>query len=96
LNITCITANHLLNAMTSLHVILSENCQRWLMSSKKYLLFGDTHCWMYSTEWQQRGLLNAYMLVWLQQKIQATDVDKLISAELPDPHTYPLLLSKSI
>jgi len=51
----------------------------------KYLLFGDTHCWMYSIEWQQRGLPHAHMLVWLQQKVQATDTDKVISAELPDP-----------
>jgi hypothetical protein len=31
------------------------------------------------------------MLVWLQQKIQATDIHKVISAELPDPNTDPLL-----
>jgi len=40
---------------------------------------------MYSIEWQQRGLPHAHMLVWLQQKVQATDTDKVISAELPDP-----------
>jgi hypothetical protein len=57
----------------------------------KYVLFGDTLCWMYSIEWQKRGLPHAHMLVWLQQKIQATDVDKVMSAELPDPHTDPLL-----
>ena len=57
----------------------------------KYLLFGDTHCWMYSIEWQQRGLPDAHMLVWLQQKIQATDIDKIISPELPDPHIDALL-----
>jgi len=57
----------------------------------KYLLFGDTHCWMYSIEWQKRGLPHAHMLVWLQQKIQATDIDKVISAELPDTHIDPLL-----
>jgi hypothetical protein len=57
----------------------------------KYLLFGDTHCCMYSIEWQKRGLPHAHMLVWLQQKIQATDIDKVITAELPDPHTDPLL-----
>jgi hypothetical protein len=32
------------------------------------------------------------MLVGLQQKIQAIDIDKVISAELPDPHIDPLLL----
>ena len=57
----------------------------------KNLLFGDTHYWMYSIEWQNRGLPHAHMLVWLQQKIQATDIDKFISAELPDPHIDPLL-----
>jgi hypothetical protein len=57
----------------------------------KYLLFGDTHCWMYSIAWQKRGLPHAHILVCLQQKIQATDTDKVISAELPDPHTDTLL-----
>jgi hypothetical protein len=46
---------------------------------------------MYSIEWQKHGFPHAHMLVWLQQKIQATDVDKVISAELPDPHIDPLL-----
>jgi hypothetical protein len=31
------------------------------------------------------------MLVSLQQKIQATDIDKFISAKIPDPNTDPLL-----
>jgi hypothetical protein len=31
------------------------------------------------------------MFVWLHQKIQATDIDKVISAELPDPHIDHLL-----
>jgi hypothetical protein len=31
------------------------------------------------------------MLIWLKQKIQSTDTDKVISAELPDPQIDPLL-----
>ncbi|GFQ97796.1 helitron_like_N domain-containing protein [Trichonephila clavata] len=40
-------------------------------------LFSQTRCWIYSIEWQKRGLPHAYILIWLGVKI--------ISAEIPDP-----------
>ena len=58
----------------------------------KSSIFGDTQCWMYSIEWQKRGLPHAHILIWLKEKIRSTDIDKIISAELPNPEEDPLLL----
>ncbi|XP_073513990.1 uncharacterized protein [Phyllobates terribilis] len=55
-------------------------------------IYGETQCWMYSVEWQKRGLPYAHILIWLKQKIQPTEIDNIISAELPDPQIDPLLL----
>ena len=55
-------------------------------------VFGPTRCWMYSIEWQKRGLPHAHILVWLKDKIRPDQIDSIISAELPDPHQDPNLL----
>ncbi|XP_050340140.1 uncharacterized protein LOC126766383 [Bactrocera neohumeralis] len=57
----------------------------------KLHVFGSTRCWMYSVEWQKRGLPHAFILIWLVDKIRAENVDSLISAEIPDPSTDQLL-----
>ncbi|XP_073979946.1 uncharacterized protein [Rhodnius prolixus] len=54
-------------------------------------VFGPTRCWMYSVEWQKRGLPHAHILIWFVDKIRAEDIDSLISAEIPDPSTDQLL-----
>lgn len=49
---------------------------------------------MYTVEWQKRGLPHAHFLVWLAaaNKLNTTtDIDNIISAELPDPTLYPNL-----
>lgn len=49
---------------------------------------------MYTIEFQKRGLPHAHMLLWLSgpNKITTTsDIDRIISAELPDPTLYPKL-----
>lgn len=49
---------------------------------------------MYTVEWQKRGLPHAHFLIWLsgENKLKTTsDIDKIISAELPDPNLYPKL-----
>lgn len=48
-------------------------------------IFGSTRCWMYSIEWQKRGLPHAHILIWLRDKIRPDQIDSVISAELPDP-----------
>ena len=32
----------------------------------KYSVFGNTRCWLYSIEWQKRGLPHSHILVWLE------------------------------
>lgn len=52
-------------------------------------VFGETRCWMYSVEWQKRGLPHAHILIWLIQKITPDLIDDFISAEIPDPNIDP-------
>ena len=48
------------------------------------MIFGPTLAFTYSIEWQKRGLPHVHILLWLVNKIRANDVDKIISAEIPD------------
>ncbi|XP_044575138.1 uncharacterized protein LOC123258947 [Cotesia glomerata] len=57
----------------------------------KLHVFGPTRCWMYSVEWQKRGLPHAHILIWFVDQIRADGIDSLISAEIPDPSTDQLL-----
>ena len=51
----------------------------------KHYVFGETRCWMYSVEWQKRGLPHAHILIWLVEKIRPNEVDdEVISAEIPN------------
>ncbi|KAG8239489.1 hypothetical protein J437_LFUL019012 [Ladona fulva] len=54
-------------------------------------IYGDTRCWMYSIEWQKRGLPHAHILVWLKEKIRPTQIDEVISAALPNEEDDPIL-----
>lgn len=47
-------------------------------------VFGECRCWMYSIEWQKRGLPHAHILIWLVNKITPDQIDAVISAEIPD------------
>lgn len=54
-------------------------------------IYGETRCWMYSIEWQKRGLPHAHILIWLMVKLVSNQIDSIISAELPDPEADPQL-----
>ena len=54
-------------------------------------VFGPARCWMYSIEWQKRGLPHAHILIWLKDKIKSDEIDSAISAELPDRQQDPRL-----
>ncbi|EYB87952.1 hypothetical protein Y032_0254g286 [Ancylostoma ceylanicum] len=54
-------------------------------------VYGETRCWLYSVEWQKRGLSHAHILIWLREKIRPTQIDNIISAELPNPEEDPRL-----
>ncbi|XP_026471532.1 uncharacterized protein LOC113375801 [Ctenocephalides felis] len=51
-------------------------------------VFGETRCWLYSVEWQERGLPRAHILLWLIDKVRSVEIDNIISAEIPDKNVY--------
>ncbi|XP_073518740.1 uncharacterized protein [Phyllobates terribilis] len=71
--------------------VFKQNLSKRTNLITKSHIYGETQCWMYSVEWQKIGLPHAQILIWLKQKIQPTEIDNIISAELPDPQIDPLL-----
>ncbi|KAF2891527.1 hypothetical protein ILUMI_14646, partial [Ignelater luminosus] len=57
----------------------------------KYHIFEVVRCWMYSVEWQKRGLPHAHILLWMVEKIRPDEIDSIICAEIPDPEVDPQL-----
>ena len=57
----------------------------------KESVFGDMQCYIYSVEWQKRGLPHIHILLWLKEKIKPTEMDSIISAEIPDKDADPRL-----
>jgi hypothetical protein len=57
----------------------------------KHYVYGKTRCWLYTIEWQKRGLPHAHILVWLEEKIKPNHLDEVISAEIPNCKEDPLL-----
>jgi hypothetical protein len=58
---------------------------------KNKYIFGDVNCYVYSVEWQKRGLPHCHILLWLQTKIQPDEIDKIISAKIPNKDRDPIL-----
>ncbi|XP_062541344.1 uncharacterized protein LOC134209376 [Armigeres subalbatus] len=55
----------------------------------KHRVFGAIRCYMYSVEWQKRGLPHAHILIWMIDKIRPDEIDQVISAEIPDANVDP-------
>ncbi|XP_043476306.1 uncharacterized protein LOC122507576 [Leptopilina heterotoma] len=51
---------------------------------RKGEIFGKVSCFIYSIEWQKRGLPHAHILLWLEESIRPDQVDDVIRAELPN------------
>lgn len=54
-------------------------------------IFGPSKAFVYSVEWQKRGLPHAHILLWLANKVQPDSIDAIISAEIPDKQQDPVL-----
>ncbi|GFY24708.1 uncharacterized protein TNCV_1017541 [Trichonephila clavipes] len=44
-------------------------------------------CFMYSIEWQKRGLPHVHLLLWLMEKLRPNQIDGIISADIPNLET---------
>ncbi|KAL4126243.1 hypothetical protein QTP88_010468 [Uroleucon formosanum] len=58
---------------------------------KKGNIFGEMRFYMYSTEWQKRGLPPVHILLWLQHHITPDQIDNVIRAEIADHNRDPEL-----
>lgn len=54
-------------------------------------IFGESKCFIYSVEWQKRGLPHVHILLWLKEKIRPNQIDNVINAELPDENNDQIL-----
>ncbi|UYV65861.1 hypothetical protein LAZ67_3005737 [Cordylochernes scorpioides] len=71
--------------------VFRQKLVKFIEALTKGQLYGATVAWMYSVEWQKRGLPHAHILVWLANKLRPTQIDSVICAEFPDPIQDPLL-----
>ena len=67
--------------------------QKLLEMLKSEMVFGKPQAWLYSTEWQKRGLPHCHILLWLsaEHRITPDKIDDVICAEIPDPSVDPKL-----
>jgi len=54
-------------------------------------IYGEVQAFICTIEWQKRGLPHAHILLWLKENLSPNDIDKFISAEIPDPDLDPNL-----
>ncbi|UYV67936.1 hypothetical protein LAZ67_5002546 [Cordylochernes scorpioides] len=71
--------------------VFRQKLVKFIGALTKGQLYGAAVAWMYSVEWQKRGLPHAHILVWLANKLRPTQIDSVICAEFPDPIQDPLL-----
>lgn len=71
--------------------LFKQNLRCFMGFIVKQRVFGTVQCWMYTVEWQKRGLPPAYIVLWMMDKITLDQIDDIISAEIPDPELHPEL-----
>ncbi|KIH43787.1 hypothetical protein ANCDUO_26201, partial [Ancylostoma duodenale] len=74
--------------------VFKQKLTKFMDVITKSHIYGETRCWLYSVEWQKRGLPHAHILIWLKDKIHPTQIDSIISAEIPNPDQVPGLFEK--
>ena len=71
-----------------------EEKKKALLKEIRDGLFGKTAAMVHTIEFQKRGLPHMHLLIFLDQadKIRdASDVDSIVSAQIPDPVAHPVL-----
>lgn len=80
--------------------VFNRNWNALMACFTKFKIFGEVAAYVYSVEWQKRGLPHAHILLWLKSKLHGEDIDKLISAEIPnednDPELHQVVCSHMI
>ena len=71
--------------------VFHEKQKKLLWLLKEGQIFGKLRAWLYTVEWQKRGLPHSHNLIWCEEKIRGEDIDNVIWAELPDPEIDPNL-----
>ena len=71
--------------------IVHQKLKKLLNHITKEHIFGKVRCYMYTIQWQKGGIPHAHILVWLEEKVYANQVDSIISAELLNPQEDPIL-----
>src|SRR6267143_100262 len=73
--------------------VFSEKIKAMLKDIKDGL-FGDIAGYVFTIEFQKRGLPHIHLLIFLKQQFKIRDaphVDSIVSAKIPDPITHPML-----
>ncbi|GFW26104.1 ATP-dependent DNA helicase [Trichonephila clavipes] len=68
--------------------VFKVKVQKLVALLTKGKIFGDMKSFMYSIEWQKRGLPQVHLLLWLMEKLCPNQIDEVISAEIPNLETY--------
>ena len=73
--------------------VFKHKVQKLLEMLKLEMVFGRPQYWLYSIEWQKRGLPHCHVLLWLiaEHRITPDKIDDVICAEIPDPAVNPEL-----
>ncbi|GFT92961.1 helitron_like_N domain-containing protein [Trichonephila clavipes] len=58
--------------------VFKVKVQKLVALLTKGKIFGDMKCFMYSIEWQKRGLPYGYLLLWLMEKLCPNQIDEII------------------
>ncbi|KIH68828.1 hypothetical protein ANCDUO_00835 [Ancylostoma duodenale] len=69
--------------------VFKQKLSKFMDVITKSYIFGETRCWLYSVEWQKRGLSHPHVLICLKDKIHPTQIDTIISAEISNPERDP-------
>lgn len=58
--------------------VFNKKVKTFVAVITKGQIFGAVRCWMFTVEWQKRGLPHIHVLLWLFNKIQPQQIDSVI------------------